>query len=103
MNENRNEELEKLENPYRRMLDGWGRNKWVKGQFVTHDRRRVCLSQRANDCIADQRWLVDTITELYPDVEFVSIATFNDRPKTRWVDIEKIVEKTAVKWDEMYG
>lgn len=112
-------------NPFRKMLDGWGRSKWVKRQFIGAN-GRTCLAQRMDNCTQlivngyytsntpEAVLLAKTINELFPertpyDLSDIDkypafarseIIGFNDHISTRWVDVEQVVEKAAVRWDE---
>ena len=97
----------------RARLDG-GR-KWRKGQLGDYDdpNASVCLRgaiysvigttfAAANHRIAIEEPLRDTIREQYPDRRDYSAAvpTFNDHPDTTWADVELVLDKASIAWDE---
>lgn len=44
-----------------------------------------------------------TVPEDYSPIEADYIITFNDYYKIEWSDVEKMLDKTELKWEEEYG
>jgi hypothetical protein len=60
---------------------------------------------RAVQAIA-ARTLDEVAGEQYPDRHYLGLrpaAAFNDHPDTTWADVEVVLDKASVLWDERYG
>ena len=109
-----------MANRIREALELLARRGWTKGRF-TDDDGRHCLQgalYEAHGCrprtvghlgrtlsgeLADDvRLLNETIAAEYPDrLGAVGISRFNDHPETTVEDVVRVLEKTAVRRDEL--
>jgi len=107
------------QNPFRAALEWFGPNgeRWGKGEFVLPSGKRCAYGGLAavldidiedDACLPHQyESALDAAAEaLFPD-RFVTIwadarntAAVNDHDDTTWPDIEQVLEKAAVRWDE---
>lgn len=102
-------------NPYRRALDGWGPNGWIKGSLRDEAGGRCMVGRLGQVGEHEHRLLSVTIEEQYPErrvtifgvdgLLFASdplaiIIDFNDHDDTEYPDIQMVLEKAAVKWEE---
>lgn len=92
-----------------------GGSKWLKGDigdyYGTGD---VCVmgaipmhGDLLCGALAADEILKDVVLEQYPDRMTEGskhpVAKFNDHPDTVWSDVERVLEKASVKWDEVHG
>lgn len=98
-------------NTFEKMLDLLqdGR-RWIKGQ--TYSATGMCLMgaymsihQGYNSCEGFEI-LKAIIGEQYPDRTLkptcASVASFNDHKDTVWEDVERVLEKAVVQWEEKF-
>ena len=98
------------DNPYKKVLDRLRQRGWHKGSFG--DRRGPnCLvgAHMQTHCSTIKQfkqWTEDIIGIIlvqYPDRingSMAEIPNFNDHPDTTFEDVERVLEKAAVKWEE---
>ena len=97
------------DNPFEKVLDRLREKGWIKGRY--HMDESSCLLGAAMmeravywfSCglTANNTLIVSIIESQYPDrIEFGVVPDFNDHPDTTFEDVEKVLEKAAVKWEE---
>ena len=103
-------------NPYRRALEGWTEEQWIKGVSRDLQGTRFCAIGRLKwygydrctwESLDEAARPLDALAlEMFPDRasgfhpnERV-IAWVNDHPDTTFEDVTALFEKAAVRWDE---
>lgn len=111
--------MEKIENPYRKALEFLdGGKRWYQGELRLWDGDRIvkaCLigAIKYNGIYSDEcaTILTNIIIAEYGDkldpwlirnYPFLVTAWFNDHYATTFADVEKVLEKAAVSWDETH-
>ena len=95
--------MAETDNPFEKMLDRLREKGWKKGDIGPPD-GPYCIVGAAHWGKIWVRWdeLTDIILSQFPDRNitcgFVDI--FNDHPDTTFADVERVLEKAAVKWEE---
>ena len=95
-------------NPFQRTLEVLRRDGWIKGSLHARDGTGHCIvgAMAEAGLLNGFEWegweamLLDVVAEQYDRPRLPAIAYFNDDPKTTFMDVERVVEKAAVKWDE---
>jgi hypothetical protein len=95
----------------RERLDGGRR--WCKGNFGDIAGNRCLVgAARYGGAISAVPPIAAVIQEQYPErlTPFVVhvggggiVAIFNDHPDTIWADVDLVLDKASVLWDERYG
>ena len=71
-------------------------------QGALYDAYGLCPSRVTGELAADVRLLNQTIEEQYPErFGAVGISRFNDHPETTLEDVIRVLEKAAVRKDEL--
>lgn len=98
------------DNPFEKVLDRLREFGWIKGRY--HKDEASCLLGASihtsttrwftNNDISDNSLIKAIIDAEYPDrVEpDTQVVSFNDHPDTTFADVERVLEKAAVKWEE---
>ena len=102
--------MAETDNPFEKVLDRLREKGWHKGSFG-HESGPNCivgagLLSEAITADATGYWgsspvvhlLVGVIAEHYNQTG--GVAHFNDHPDTTFEDVERVLEKAAVKWEE---
>jgi hypothetical protein len=101
-----------MKNPERVVLETLqGGSKWTK-QTYEDGGGRMCLvgAARKKRCASKLSNLAAVIKEQYPERTFDpapissssgTVIAFNDHAKTTWADVERVLEKAALRRDEM--
>lgn len=106
-------------NPFRKALEGWDEDQWIKGEMYDYRDGQVvasCALGRldymwavTSDSVDTYRLanhiLTQTFHALYPDrchaeEDYGTIPTVNDHEDTTFEDVRAAFEKAAVRWDE---
>ena len=95
------------DNPFEKVLDRLREKGWMQGDFGKGSGPN-CLVGAAKEALG--RGWVPVIKELDKTVEaqyaerrlgrLCPIPNFNDHPDTTFTDVERVLEKAAVKWEE---
>lgn len=92
------------DNPFEKVLDRLREKGWMKGRFGGGDGPNCLLGAKIvvspNEGYSE---LELTIREHYPDRRLSCrgiVSGFNDHPATTFADVERVLEKAAVKWEE---
>lgn len=95
------------DNPFEKVLDRLREKGWRKGDFLKGESTCIVGASMALGSVIPHAngytVLRVMITDQYPDRltgKFGLIANFNDHPDTTFSDVERVLEKAAVKWEE---
>ena len=97
------------DNPFEWVLDRLREKGWMKGSFGPTHGPNCLVGASQNVPLPGIGWerLCDrvdmVVKEQYPERRKGSLATvpnFNDHPDTTFSDVERVLEKAAVKWEE---
>lgn len=104
-----------MTNHIRRAIEILARTGWTKNTFTDEEGRHclqgalydaygVCPSRVTGELAADVRLVNETIEEQYPErYGAVGISRFNDHADTTIADVVRVLEKAAVRKDELLG
>lgn len=95
------------DNPFEKVLDRLREKEWLKGQLGGLNGPN-CIN---GALFFEEVWengknrdsLALIILEQYPErleKAFFSVPAFNNHPDTTFSDVERVLEKAAVKWEE---
>lgn len=92
------------DNPFEKVLDRLREKGWKKGGMGP-DTGPNCIAGASQVTHAgmDYQFLERIIKEQYPDRihgDMMPTPNFNDHPDTQFSDVERVLEKAAVKWEE---
>ena len=94
------------DNPFEKVLDRLREKGWHKGGFYG-PAETSCILGASISCMTGKGFmsiLRPIIEGQYPDritdSLFGPISAFNDHPDTSFSDVERVLEKAAVKWEE---
>lgn len=95
-----------MDNPGEMILDRLRSHGWCKQDFGDAEGPN-CIAGAAHEVEAEdyfQHTLVWVIDEQYPGRmeagPHSNVPNFNDHPDTTFADVERVLEKAAVKWEE---
>ena len=94
------------DNPFEKVLDRLREKGWHKGSFYGPGDSSCILG--ASMSVGVKKGFLPTLRPLiedqYPDRAYSylngSVSSFNDHPDTTFTDVERVLEKAAVKWEE---
>lgn len=104
-----------MTNHIRRALEVLARTGWTKHAFTDdggrhclqgalYDAYGVCPDRVSGELAQDVRLVNETIEEQYPErFGAVGISRFNDHPETTLDDVIRVLEKAAIRKDELQG
>jgi hypothetical protein len=96
-----------MTNPFRRALQGWTENQWCQGGLSDEQNRlciigRICSVTTFKEQGPTCHFLNKIASQMFPDRTRIGYAfPVNDHPDTTFQDIQSILEKCAVRWDEI--
>lgn len=92
------------DNPFEKVLDRLREKGWCKGGFDGPDGSHCIVGAfRGFLSMARLQSLEGILREQYPDRiagRLCPIPNFNDHPDTTFADVERVLEKAAIKWEE---
>lgn len=98
------------DNPFEKVLDRLREKGWQKGWFGDHRGPNCLVGAHMNTYCSTikqfKQWtdnLIPILLAQYPDRikgSMAEIPNFNDHPDTTFTDVERVLEKAAVKWEE---
>lgn len=92
------------DNPFEKVLDRLREKGWYKGGFTGPDGSQCVVGASRGICNTQFFSLLEEILrDQYPDRlsgRLRPTPNFNDHPDTTFSDVERVLEKAAVKWEE---
>lgn len=99
------------DNPAENILDALRKNGWGKGQSVSKD-GAICVGHACEWSMMSMDKtlgaLLPVLNEQFPErlnwmhykIGLGPVVAFNDHPDTTFADVERVLEKAAIRWEE---
>lgn len=95
------------DNPFEKVLDRLREKGWMKHNFGTENGPNCIRGAALKKGVPGWDFLIPALTPIIMDQYrdrvwggIECVASFNDHPDTTFADVERVLEKAAVKWEE---
>ena len=93
------------DNPFEKVLDRLREKGWRQGSMGDLEKGPNCIAGAGNSVLMAHHYriLESILDDQYPERtsgRMCPTPNFNDHPDTTFSDVERVLEKAAVKWEE---